>query len=294
MDDKILGAYENLLEKFILLASNEENIRLVFIVGSRARKNCPADEWSDLDLVIAANNPEDLLNKTEWLNYIGIPRITFLERTAVGGGLERRVLFDGGLDVDFAIFPVQLISHLGNNPESMKVLSRGFKIVLDKDNLMKDLSLPTEDTVPHPKPREKDFINLINDFWYHSVWTAKKLRRGELLEAKLCCDIYMKNLLFQVLRWYTYATKGWNYDTWHEARFFEKWVDSSILAEMERIYAHYEGEDIWNALFSTIDLFRRLSKETSALLDYQYPTDADNYASTFVMFLYRDKLSQDS
>lgn len=37
--------------KFISWAQTVEDIKAAFIVGSRARKDHPADEWSDMDIL---------------------------------------------------------------------------------------------------------------------------------------------------------------------------------------------------------------------------------------------------
>ena len=104
--------YEELLEKFILWASTNENIRLTLIIGSRACKTFPADEWSDLDLLIVTNNPDEILLSNDWLGNIGIPKIAYLEDTPVGNSKERRVLFDNGLDIDFPVFSCQNLKRL--------------------------------------------------------------------------------------------------------------------------------------------------------------------------------------
>src|SRR5207244_90365 len=39
------------------------------------------------------------------------------------------------------------------------------------------------------------------DFWYHAVWNARKLRRGELFVAKNACDGYLKALVLRMLGW---------------------------------------------------------------------------------------------
>ena len=92
-----------MLERFIEWANSNQNIRLTFVWGSRARKINPADEWSDFDLIIVTSNPDELLMSNEWITNIGIPKITFLEDTLCNGK-ERRVLFNNGLDIDFVIF----------------------------------------------------------------------------------------------------------------------------------------------------------------------------------------------
>ncbi len=49
LDSKIF--YEKIERNFISWAQTVEDIRAAFIVGSRARKDHPADEWSDMDII---------------------------------------------------------------------------------------------------------------------------------------------------------------------------------------------------------------------------------------------------
>ena len=68
---------------------------------------------------------------------------------------------------------------------------RGFRWVVDKDGLSRLL-----DGIPAPPSTEfhaEDLEAVVRDFWYHAIWTAKKLRRGEVWVAKACCDGYLKS-----------------------------------------------------------------------------------------------------
>ena len=44
--------YENLEKNFVSWAQAKEDIRAAFMVGSRARSDHPADEWSDMDIIL--------------------------------------------------------------------------------------------------------------------------------------------------------------------------------------------------------------------------------------------------
>lgn len=50
-------AYEQMIERFVGRAQSERDIRAAIVIGSRARIDHPADEWSDLDIVILSTNP---------------------------------------------------------------------------------------------------------------------------------------------------------------------------------------------------------------------------------------------
>src|SRR5947209_20478068 len=121
-----------LLERIITWAEGNPDIRAALLVGSRARTEVPADEWSDLDIPLIAANPDHYLSTTGWLQEIGEPWLTFLEGMIVGGQ-ERRVLFAGGLDVDFALFsPERFRQIVGEIPA---VIARGVRVLVGKDDI---------------------------------------------------------------------------------------------------------------------------------------------------------------
>lgn len=102
MNQTIL-AYEQLARTIAAWAQSRSDIHAAIVVGSSARADYPSDEWSDLDIVLVVADPKPYLSGVDWLRNIGDFWITFLEPTAAGGEMERRVLFDGDLEVDFSI-----------------------------------------------------------------------------------------------------------------------------------------------------------------------------------------------
>lgn len=293
--------YKNVEKKFIKWANTQDHIRLAIVVGSRARTKAPADEWSDLDIVIYSTKPQTLIDSAEWVSEFGNPVITFVEPTAAGSGesYERRVLYDNGLDVDFAVDPFKYVldaQKRGVTPElvneTFNVLGRGIRVLIDKDNIMdtflkeyKAIKLP-----PPSPPSEHEYLERVNDFWYHTVWTAKKLRRGELWEGKACLDSFMKGrCLLPMIEWHARITQGKDHDVWFRGRFMERWADPRIIAELRSAFAHYDEDDIWQALASTMKLFRWVAKEVAEPLGYTYPKEADKFASRWVDAVYWDR-----
>ncbi len=289
MMDKVTAAYEQLIERLIQWAQTEDNIRAIIVIGSRARLDHPADAWSDLDLLMFANDPEPYWETTDWLPHIGTPWLTFLEPTPDGRGFERRVLFERGLDVDFVPSPVaelyEMLEH-GFPPDIADMIHRGVRFLVDKDSFAERLQNIKIVPPAYIPPTEPKFLNLVNDFWYHTVWTSKHLRRGELWWAKSCCDSYLKNLLRQMLEWHTHASQGKEVDTWMRGRFLEEWADARAVEALPAAFAHYDEEDIWRALFVTMKLFRWLVLETADLLEYSYPSLGEARATEFVQQLF--------
>lgn len=285
-------AYEQLIERFVAWAQTRPDIRAAIVLGSRARVDRPADEWSDLDILILATDPKPYLRSDDWLKNIGDFWITFVEPTATGSEMERRVLFEGGLDVDFSIFPCakveQMIQH-GFPPEVVEVFRRGSRVLLDRDGLAARSNPLSTKPAPSRLPTQSEFLEAINDFWYHVVWTAKKLRRGELWTARACCDGYMKRLLLRAMEWHAQARNGSDYDTWYGGRFLEQWADPRVLERLRGAFAHYDEDDVRRALLATMDLFRWLTKATAECLGYPYPTAPDERATELVNAVFSGK-----
>ena len=277
--------FEELLERFVAWAHGQEKIRSAILVGSRARKEHPADASSDMDIIIFSTDPQSYLSSTDWLEQIDHFCLTFIEPTGNGRFMERRVLFAGGYDVDFPFLPTEILHQelqTGLSSELGSVLSRGARVVLDKDGLAERMLAELPQLPALQPPSQDEFLNLVNDFWYHAVWTAKKLARGELWTAKGCSDNYMKWRLMRMIEWSTRAKNGWEYDTWHDGRFLERWADPQVIAELPATYAAYELDDLWRGLIASMDLFQRLALETSQSLGYPYPHRGEQCARQII------------
>jgi aminoglycoside 6-adenylyltransferase len=299
--DAITQAYEQVIERFVQWAAHEDDIRAAIIIGSRARvDDHPADEWADLDLMVVTKNPDRLINDSDWVAQLGVPILTFVEATAGGNEKERRVLFEGGLDVDFAIFPYARMQWVLSNPLTPELardlsisLGRGLRMVVDKEGIFAQLeqilaNLPAQ---AEPPPTADEFLHNIQDFWYHALWTAKHLRRGEIWWAKGGCDWRLKHLLSQMLQWHARATQGEQHDTWFRGRFLEQWADPRAISELRAVFAHYDEADIWRALFATMEVFRWLAVETAVRYAYSYPTAGDATVTELVNTLFSGRNS---
>ena len=297
-------SYEALLARISIWAKAEPNVRALTIFGSQARREDPADEWSDVDLLLVATKPDAYLADAQWLNRFGKVWLSHAERAPVGGVDEQRAVFDGALEVDFTVlsaqtlrlarFGLQILSRMPAMahafPRSTRggliaiadILGRGAKILVDKDRLMSRLPSMKFDDRYSEKPSERQFGAVTDRFWHGSIWVAKHLRRGELWRAKDGCDVRMKMSILQLIEWHTKATKGWNFDTWAQGRFLERWADPRIEAALGGAFAHYDIEDVWRALFATMEMYRWLGRETAAKLGVIYPTLADECATAWV------------
>jgi len=282
--------FQEIIDNFIRWGNSSRELYAAFIIGSQARSNHPADEYSDLDIVMLVDNPSYFLSSDQWLKNIAEYHVSFSE-DSMAGGKERRILFDGALDVDFILLPNENPENIikALNCEMASMLERGYKILIDKIKLQE--IMPRFDAVVKSDEEltEQDFTNIVNDFWYHSVWAAKKLKRGEIWTAKYCVDTYMKSKLLCIIECHARTIHGKDYDTWHNGRFIEQWAPCWVVERLSLCFAHYRKEDIKIALISTMDLFRAVAVEIAEKLGFQYPHEADKYTAAWVTAALRER-----
>jgi aminoglycoside 6-adenylyltransferase len=285
---KPITSFDKLIKRISGWAQKRDDIRAAVILGSRARVDIPADEWSDLDIILVVKDPGYYLGSTDWLKNIDEIKILFLEHLPMGSGMERRVLFQCGMDVDFNFATPGQAKHLvekGLDSVTQLVMGRGYRILFDKDRILPPFTPPAENPVIKKILIPAEFDQDVNDFWYHAVWTAKKLCRGELWTALRCCDVYMKQLLLKAIECHAQVLHGVEYDTWYNGRFLERWADPRVVKDLKNTYARYDKKDIEKALLATMALFRRVTHEIAEKNGYPYPATADEYAATLVRAL---------
>ena len=103
-------------------------------MGSRSRDDHPADEWSDLDIILYADNSDFYLHNIDWLKSLGKIWVTFIYETS-GGEPERLTLFEGGYQVDIVFLTSDRLHQLvkdGITPDNFR---RGARVLVDKDNV---------------------------------------------------------------------------------------------------------------------------------------------------------------
>ena len=272
-----MNSYENIMEKMVSYAIHSELIQVMLLFGSRARVKNIADKYSDYDIIFLVKDVDYFLNTDQWLNQIEKYYISFQEPTAAYGQ-ERRVFFGDARDVDFLFYDVRESESLVADSTIQAFLSRGYKILVDKIDFKGVLERNKSFEDIEMIFSEKEFINLANTFWFHSVWSVKKLLRGEIWSAKSCVDGYMKDLLRQMLEWYSKAVNSKEFDVWHDGRFLDRWVDENIKKQLKTAYGTYDAVDILRAMTNTMRIFSEVSSKTAAILNFDYSKDAETYA----------------
>jgi aminoglycoside 6-adenylyltransferase len=275
MSAEISEGASNLIERLARWARQRGDVHVLMVVGSQARSDHAADEFSDVDVILTVDDPDVFLGQSEWLGEIGPVITDVVESTAFGGMSERRVLFASGRDVDFSIVPVDMMRLLGDFKSLAEVralFGRGVRLVVDKVGIADEIATisPPESTAGLLSDLE--YRALSSRFWYHLIAATRKWRRGELWVAMAWCEGQLTASTIDLARWWTLLLRG-SMDVWHGSRFIEEWLDPSVMSALAATRSGYGSAEIGHSLRRLAELFRRLEADCREVSGYGPPVD---------------------
>ena len=262
------------------------------IVGSRARTQDPADEWSDVDVVIVADDPSRYLAKSQWLADIGRCRLTFVQESPFAGLYERRAHFDGGTVFDLIVIAPEVMGLAADLPATADLLSRGWRVLVDKQGLaarFADLVGRSPTSRARTLPGSADLADATARFWHACIWTARKVCRGELWVATVAVNCGLHESLLQVLEWEAETRPGGeDTDVWFRGRFLERWADPAAVRLLGETFASYDDDSAARSLRILAGLYSDLIAQIARRVGCDPPRDIENYGSEAVEAILRD------
>lgn len=280
----LLAAMDELEAKFTAWARRRKDLRAAIVVGSRARTDHQADEWSDLDIALVTTAAARYHADRSWITEIADVWAVAKDPS----GVTYHVLFAGGMDAGIAIIPAapvklatRLLPSLRRIPvfrrriesqlsEAAAYTSRGYRVLFDKDGITERffslIELP--ERAASPRPTREQFSWVVNEFWFTAVWTAKHLWRGELWHARnVGLEGRMKAALLMMMEWHACTTSPL-LDTWEGGRFIEEWAGDEVISALQRSFAGYGLAESERALGEIMALFADIVADTALSLGY--------------------------
>jgi aminoglycoside 6-adenylyltransferase len=272
--------YEELEQAAVHWAQAHADILALLEIGSRARRRHPADEWSDLDLLVLTGDTRPYAD-AEWLAELGVVWLAYVEETHAGDP-DVQAIFEGGIKGDFTFVTVAdveqgLDASLAELPYR-GALSRGGRVLFNRNGPA--LPIPARTVAVVEPPTEQEYRRLIDGFWLYALRVAKFTSRGDLWRAMLNLILRLDLRLLTLIEWH--ARSRGVADTWYDGRFMAEWADPRVLERLPGAFAHYNAADLRRALLEAVALFRLLAQETAGQLGYEYPSVLDERLSQMV------------
>ena len=278
---------EEKLKQIIQWAENNPDIRAVLLTSSLVNPYAPVDDLSDLDVELVFESRKDYESGNSWLQLFGDPISMIEEDDTVFEGRHamKMVLYRDHVKVDFKLYQVSEFMEevqKGALPEDWDV---GYKVLIDKDGLTKDLKPPTYQSIMIHKPDEKEFQQLMNDFWWDTTYVAKCLKRGDIFYAKFMSEnILRAEYLVSLVEWHIGNDHNWdNMTTNKHGRLFKKYLPENLWCRVEATFSGSSIDKNWTALFAFADLVHELGTALAQKLNFTYPSKLESDIRTYLL-----------
>ena len=259
-------------ENILKWAYEHDDIRLVIVVGSRARSEHPGSELSDLDLLIFTDNQECYLSSQDWIARFGT--VLFVEKAISPGPRqepELMVLYDNFQGVDFVLLPAGVIQQMNPEQALPEIFLRGFEVWVDKDDvtaLLTSLADAQKQNIFRPKkPSQEEFTHVIRSFLFCAYYIGRVLYQNDLWIAKIR-EHDLRGDLLKMMEWHARSKHDWSLDVWHTGKYIETWAEKPVLVRLPKIFAGYEKVPSQIALEECVQLFETMVYEVAEAGDY--------------------------
>ena len=270
---------EEKLRTIIEWSEKNEDVRVLLLTSSLVNPLALVDEFSDLDIEFVFEDNTNYISDKSWTLKFGNPIAMIEEDESCFNHKHamKMLLYEDGVKVDFKLYSKSKFIKETQEKELPEDWDIGYKILIDKDGITKQMLKPTYQISIIKKPSEKEFQNLINDFWWDTTYVAKCLVRDEIFYAKFMPETVIRTeYLIPLIEWHIASEHNWNITTNKYGRLFKKYLNQEMWAKTEQTFSGSDIKENWTALFSMTDLVSEIGTELSKKLEYKYPDKLEN------------------
>ena len=271
---------QEMMDLVLNFARKEENIRVVLMNGSRVNKNVKRDILQDFDIACLVREVDPFKRNENVVNYFGEMMILQTPEDMKDppptddGHYAYLMQFMDGNRIDLSFYSIDRLDDALN--DSLTVL------LLDKDNIVKELPPPSDRDYLPTEPTEELFQDCCNEFWWCSPYVAKGLWRQELTYAKYMIDIPIREQLMKMLTWYFGTKTGFKKSPGKFGKYIKNDIEPELWIKLEKTYSDSNFDNIWKSLFTIGNLFRRIAIEVASVYSFKYPQDDDERVTEYL------------
>jgi aminoglycoside 6-adenylyltransferase len=259
---------KEMMDMILNVAMEDIRIRAVGMNGSRTNPNAPKDPFQDYDIVYLVSDMQSFINDTNWIDVFGerlimqTPENMALFPPELGGRFSYLMLFNDGNRIDLILAPIE-------EKENYCMEDKLTIILLDKDNVLPNISAPTDAPYWVKQPSAACFADCCNEFWWVSTYVAKGLWRKEMLYAQAHLNM-VREMLIQMLEWRVGIDTNFSVSIGKLGKYLDTFLPVSSWNKLLQTYADGSYGGVWNALFTMCELFRETAMFVADMLDFQY------------------------
>lgn len=277
---------QEMMNMLISFARNDNRIRLITLEGSRTNKNIPRDSFQDYDISYFVTDMDSFKESDLWLDIFGKrlmmqkPEDMELFPPELGNWFSYLMLFEDGNRIDLTLIPVNEVDDYFSKSDGL------VEVLLDKDLLVKNDVIPSDRKYWIKKPTAREFDDCCNEFWWVSTYVVKGLARKEILFAiDHLSEIARPNLL-RMMSWQIGLERGFDFSTGKNYKFINHYLPIEDWETLLSTCSQGSYTNMWEALFTCYELFRKYSKSVAEDIGYRYP-DYDEAITEYTKNIYK-------
>jgi aminoglycoside 6-adenylyltransferase len=299
--DEYDSKYTYLTKKMIDFAKESNDIRAVFIVGSKARDSKYNDRWSDIDYIVFTRKKDKFLKNENWIYKFGNP-LTKIKQSTAGKDIEWSVSFDNGVDADFVftsskitapfIRAVLFLAHTIRKNVFKKILFQlnmgaslyrsGYVCIYDLDNIKKAINEllkiePQKEVITSENMESRNTC-----FWHYVERVVRKYKRGEYYIVRSKINDLIHNYVYKLIE-IAELNKNDGKKIWYDGKLFETWCDPETNELLSRIYAMETKDDIKQSIIIMIELYQELFERIYKYYCFEFDYKNTEKLKTMIM-----------
>jgi aminoglycoside 6-adenylyltransferase len=267
------------IEHLIQWGEQQPLVRAMLLTSSRAIPQAAVDLLSDYDVILVVRDIQPFFQDRAWLEDFGKVLVLYRDPLISEDGLGRSAYvtqYENGLKIDFSLWPVELLERIARQPLLTDEFDAGYRVLLDKDGLTNGLKPPTYGGYIPKSPTAPEYQETVESFFLDATYAAKFLWRGDLMAAKHLLDYAMKQeSLRLMLEWHMEIDHQWSVKPGPYGRRLKRWLRADLWDELVDTYTGADLKANWNAMYKSIDLFRKVAIDVGEHLGFDYPTELE-------------------
>ena len=281
---------KEMFQLILQIAKEDDRIRAVYMNGSRTNPNVEKDIFQDYDIVYVVKETKTFIENKEWINqfgkrlYMQYPEDTDSEehKEKCYGWL---IQFEDGNRLDLHI-------HAEDYAKGDIVKDKLCTILLDKDNILPEIPVSSDETHWVTKPTEDAFLYTCNEFWWCLNNVGKGLWREEIPYVQDMVNMVLRPQLVKMLSWKIGITTNFSCSIGKSGKYMWKWLNEKEWKQFLRTYAGGNIEEIWDSTQQMCQLFHHTALFVSEKLQFKY--DKEEARASYSFFLHTKKLPKDA
>ncbi len=255
---KHMRSEEEMMEEILGFARSDGGILAVTMNGSRADPGSIPDEYSDFDIQYIVKDIRRFVSDKEWIRRFGEMLImqepddwhSHPYKMSSREPYAFLMQFTDGNRIDLTLHDVANMERFYQDKEPRRVLlvkNKGMRIDENKDT--KEFLIP--------RPSEKEFQCIVNEFLWLALYVHKGIKRRELCYAKSYMDQCEIEMLCKMLSWKLGVGHDFSVSAGKSYRRFAHFLTSDEMNELAKVYSTGEFSDIEEKLLYALEYFGR-------------------------------------